>query len=120
MNDERDTAVLTERIAGAKLRDIGARHGLSHEGVRVVADRTGRRHLDDLQRRLAANVGTDDLEVLLVPDHSGPAFDAAIAYVGWVTHALAERGVELKVTYRPAESGVAFGLEDVTTRTEQA
>jgi len=106
--------VLSERIAGATLRDIGDRHGLSHEGVRLVADRAARRHLDDLQRRLAANVGTDDLEVLLIPGHSGPDFDEAIAYVQWVTRALADRDIDLKVHYRATHSGVAFGLEAVT------
>jgi len=109
---DRDTAVLTERIHGDTLRTIGARHSLTPEGVRVVFKRAAQRHLDDLQRRLAANVGTDNLEVLLVPDHSGPEFDQAVAYLRWVTHALAERGVELKVHYRPADTGVAFGLEE--------
>lgn len=112
MND-RDSAVLTERIAGDTLRTIGDRHGLSVEGVRVVAGRAARRHLDDLQARLAANALTGDVEALLIPDHSGPDFDQAIAYLRWVTHELAGRGVELRVHYRPAESGVAFGLEAV-------
>jgi hypothetical protein len=110
---DRDQQVLTERIAGGTLRDIGARHGLSHEGVRVVADRAARRHLDDLQARLAANIATDNLEVLLIPGHSGPDFDEAIAYVQWVTRELAGRGVKLRVHYRPADSGVAFGLQAV-------
>ena len=108
---DRDESILSERIAGDTLRTIADRHGLSHEGVRFVADRAARCQLDDLERRLRANVGTDDLEVLLVPDHGGPEFDQAIAYVQWVTRALAQRGVELKVHYQATYNGVAFGLE---------
>ena len=111
---ERDAVILQERIGGDTFRQIGERHGISTMRAHTVFHRSARQHLDDLELRLLANTKTDDLEVLLIPDHSGPGFDAAIDYLRWVTHELAERGVQLKVHYRPAMNGVAFGLEDVT------
>ena len=36
---ERDAQVLMERVGGAKLKDVAARHSLSIEGVRIVAAR---------------------------------------------------------------------------------
>jgi hypothetical protein len=106
----RDEAILKERISGATFRRIGERYGISAMRAHTVYGRAARQHLDDLELRLLANTRTDELEVLLIPDQSGPAFD----YLRWVTHELAERGVQLKVHYRPAMNGVAFGLEDVT------
>jgi hypothetical protein len=111
---ERDAVIFQERIAGDTFRQIGQRHGISTMRAHTVFGRSARRHLDDLELRLLANIKTDDLEVLLIPSHSGPEFDAAIDYLRWVTHELAERGVQLKVHYRPAMNGCAFGLEDVT------
>jgi hypothetical protein len=116
MNAVRDESILRERVSGDTFREIGERHGISTMRAHTVYSRAARQHLDDLQRRLLDNAksDTDELEVLLVPGHSGPDFDAAITYLSWVTSALAERGVELQIHPRPAMNGVAFGLEDVT------
>ena len=110
----RDESILTEHINGDSFREIGARYGISAMRAHTVFTSSARRHVDDLELRLLANTKTDDLEVLLIPSHSGPDFDAAIDYLHWVTHELADRGVQLKVHYRPAMNGCAFGLEDVT------
>ena len=98
----RDESILEERLRGETFREIGERHGISTMRAHTVYGNAARRHLDDLELRLLANTKTDELEVLLIPDRSGPAFDAAIDYLRWVTHELAERGVTLKVHPRPA------------------
>jgi hypothetical protein len=111
---ERDQQVLSERVGGAPLREIGDRHDLSAEGVRVVVAREGRRQIDDLELRLMVNRKTGDLEAFLIPDHGGPDFDIAIAYFQWAMRELAERGVQVRIHYRPVPEGVVFGVEDVT------
>ena len=111
---DRDTQVLAERIGGDTLREIGERHELTPEGVRVVVAREGRKQIDDLELRLLANRKTGDVEMFMVPDHGGPDFDLAIEYLQWTLRQLADRGVEVRVHYRPVENGVCFGVEDVT------
>jgi hypothetical protein len=43
--EERDEAILHERIAGVKLVEIGERHGLTAEGVRYVYARAADAHV---------------------------------------------------------------------------
>jgi hypothetical protein len=121
VNAVRDESILRERVSGDTFRQIGERHGISTMRAHTVYGNAARRHLDDLQRRLLANAASaaDDLEVLLVPHHSGPDFDAAIDYLRWVTSELAERGVNLKIHPRSAMNGVAFGLELDVTRSSR-
>ena len=112
---DRDAVILQDRIIGGDtFRQIGERHGISAMRAHTVYQRSARQHLDDLELRLLANTKTDDLEVLLLPDHSGPEFNAALDYLRWVVASLAERNVQVKVHYRVAMNGCAFGLEDVT------
>jgi hypothetical protein len=115
--DDRDTQLLTERISGSTLREIGERHGLSYEGVRVVVAKEGRKQIDRLELALLANRRTNDVELLLVPDHGGEETQLALAYLRWCLSELEKRGVEVRVHYRQVENGVAFGLEDVTDYT---
>jgi len=121
MNAVRDESIVKERISGDTFREIAERHGISTMRAHTVYGRAAREHIDDLLRRLLANAASaaDDLEVLLVPHHSGPEFDAAIDYLRWVTSELAERGVQLKIHPRPAMNGVAFGLELDVTRSSR-
>ena len=103
-----------DRIAGGTLREVGEKHGgLTPEGVRVVVAREGRRQIDALEMRLLANRQTDHIELFLVPD-GGPELGLALDYLRWVLRQLAERGVDVRVHYRPVEGGMAFGLEDTT------
>lgn len=110
----RNREVLMERVAGSTLQAIGDRHDLTAEGVRVVFAREARKQIDDLELRLLANTKTDDLELFLIPDHGGPDFDLALAYLRWALGELAERGVKTRVHYRPTHNGVVIGVEDVT------
>jgi hypothetical protein len=103
--------ILRERISGAKLDQIARRHRMSIEGVRAIAVKEGRRHVDDLERRLRANVGTDDVEGFLIPGHGGPDFDAALAYLRWALAQLSDRGIQTRIHYRPTQQGVVFGVE---------
>jgi glyoxylase-like metal-dependent hydrolase (beta-lactamase superfamily II) len=107
----RDQHVLAERIRGDTLKEIGLSHGLSIEGVRVVLAREGRRQIDDLERRLRANVETGELDTLLIPGHGGPDFDLALAYMRWALRELHDRGIAVRVHYRNIQAGVIFGLE---------
>jgi hypothetical protein len=109
----RDTTILHERIAGSTLRDIGARHGLTAEGARLIIAREGRRQIDELERRLLGNVGTNDVEVFVVPGHSGPDFDVALAHFAWALKELGKRGMRTRVHPRHIWNGVAFGVEAV-------
>jgi hypothetical protein len=111
---DRDQQILVERSRGDTRREIGERHGLSHEAVRLIVVREGRNQIDDLELRLLANRKTGDVELYLIPDHGGPEFDLAIDYFQWCLRQLAERGVETQIHYRPVPNGVAFGIEDVT------
>ncbi len=109
-----DSAILTERLRGRTLRDLADTNALSPEGVRVVVAREGRKQIDEIE--LALLVGTKDDSVLafVVPDHAGPDFDLALAYIQWVTAELTKRGVKIAVHYRPTENGIVLALEDIT------
>ncbi len=111
---KRDREVLHERIRGDTLREIGERHDLTPEGARLVVAREGRRHIDDLELRLMVNRKTGDVEAFLIPDHSGPDFDLAIAYFRWAMNELGTRNVDVRIHYRPVPEGVVFAVEDVT------
>jgi hypothetical protein len=113
--EDRDTQILAERISGDTLREIGERHGgLTPEGVRVVVAREGRKQIDELEGRLLLNRKTGDVELYVIPDHSGPEFDLAIAYFAWSLRELEKRDVQVRVHYRPVDDGVIWGIEDVT------
>ena len=110
-----DQQLLAERARGDSLRQIGERHELSPEGVRVVVAREGRKQIDRLELALLANRKSGDVELFLIPSTTGPEFHLAVDYLQWCVRQLAERGVDVRVTYRPVEGGCAFGIEDVTT-----
>jgi hypothetical protein len=109
-----DEAILSERIAGRTLRDLADSTGMSHEGIRGVVIREGRKQIDRIELRLLANTKTDDLLAFVVPDHAGPDFDLAMSYLQWVTAQLTERGIKVKVHYQAVENGVVIALEDVS------
>jgi hypothetical protein len=111
---ERDEAIWTQRMSGDSLAAIGHRFGLSAEGVRLIVDRYGTKQVDDLELRLMANRGSDDLEVFVIPDHQGENFNAAITHFQWCVTQLAKRGITTRIHYRPVHNGVCIGLEDVT------
>ena len=79
---ERDAQVLMERVGGAKLKDVAARHSLSIEGVRIVAAREGRKHVDQIVLQAWACQKTGDLLTLAVPAWAEQ--DLATEYLAWV------------------------------------
>jgi len=117
---DRDRQILVERSRGDTLRELGDRHGLSHEGVRVVLAREGRKQIDELEMRLLCNRQTGDVELYLIPGHGGPDFDLAVDYFQWTLRQLSSRGVDTQISYRPVENGVVFAIEDVTNYEENA
>lgn len=110
----RDETMLNDHLAGASLRDLGQRHGLSHEGVRLAIAREGRKVIDQIHLALLTSHATGELPTFLVPGNAGPDFDLALEYVRWVTQELDERGVNVRVHYRQTWSpaGVVLALED--------
>jgi hypothetical protein len=112
--DDRNQQILTQRLGGDTLQQVADRHDLSRQGVRAIVIREGRRQIDALELALMANRKTGDVELFAIPDHSGPDFDLAVDYFQWCVRELAKRGVQTQVHYRPTNSGVAFGIEDVT------
>ena len=116
----RDDQVLMERISGSTLAEIGKRHALSPEGVRLVVTREARRQIDDLELRLMANMKTDDVELFVVPGHSGPDFDLAMAHISFALRELDARGIDVQVDYRPVHNGLVLGLQIAGFRRQEA
>ena len=116
---DRDLQMLKEKSRGDTLREIGDRHGLSHERARQIIVLEGRKEIDRLELELLANRKTGDVELYLIPEHAGPDFDLAVDYFQWTVRELAERGVKTHISYRPVYNGVAWGIEDVTDYQEE-
>jgi len=114
--EDRDRQVLIERIGGGTLREIGDRHDLSHEAVRLIVVREARRHVDQvvLDMWVAQKEGT--LLTLAVPAGSAEDQHAVVHYFEWLLGELGKRDdVDVRVHYRPTPDGAfAFALEDVT------
>jgi hypothetical protein len=110
----RDEAMLNDHLAGASLRELGQRYSLSHEGVRLAIARQGRQVIDRIHLDLLTSHATGEMPTFVVPGHAGPDFDLALEYVRWVTQELEERGLKVRVHYRPTYSpaGVVLALED--------
>jgi hypothetical protein len=110
----RDETILTERIHGSTLREIGERHGLSAEGVRQICARESIEHISRIQCSIWAAQAQGYLWVFVVPAGSATEQAAAVSYFDWVLHELAKGGgLDIKVHYRPTPEGsFAFALED--------
>ena len=111
---ERDAQVLMERVGGAKLKDVAARHSLSIEGVRIVAAREGRKHVDQIVLQAWACQKTGDLLTLAVPAWAEQ--DLATEYLAWIAGELKRRDDGIwRVHYRPALDGsFVFAIEDIS------
>ncbi len=90
----RDSEILFERIAGLSYRQIGRRHGTSHEYARHVYGRARERYLDALVAGIGAREEGDSWELGIPPPFRDDP-DAAARYVGWVIGALVERGISV-------------------------
>jgi hypothetical protein len=108
----RDETILRERLKGDTLHAIGGRHGLSHEGVRYVVARETRRMIDEIHLDLLTSHATGEAPSFVIPEHGGEDFDLAMEYVQFVTRELAERGMRVRVEYRPTYNGVVLALVD--------
>jgi hypothetical protein len=109
-----DGAILTERLRGRTLRDLAEANDMTPEGIRVVVAREGRKQIDSIELALLAGTKTDELTALVVPGHGGPDFDLALEYLRWVVAELTERGIRVRIHYRPTHNGFVIALEDVT------
>jgi hypothetical protein len=107
---QRSETILRERIQGDTLSALAKRHRMSIEGVRGVLIREGGQQIDDFERRLRANVGTDQVEAFLIPWHSSEDVLAAVAYLKWALAQLADRGIETRISYQVTDAGAAFGV----------
>jgi hypothetical protein len=111
---DRNEAVLSERIGGDTLREIGGRHGLSPEGVRVVVAREGDRQIDALEHDLDLAAETGEHPTFLVPFQEDEGWQTALAYFQWCLDRLRARGRRVTVTTRQTASGTAFMIERET------
>lgn len=112
----RDEHIFAERIAGTKLRTLAERHDLTPEGVRLIAMREGRRHVERVALDLWAAMKAGELLALAVPAWASEADQRiALRYLEWLLSELPARGVVPRVHYRPTTSGAfAFALEDAS------
>ncbi len=116
----RDESILQERIGGAKLREIGERHGLTREGVRLVAVREAERHLRQVMSDIHDAQRTGDILLFGIPAADPSEQQQAITYLQWVLAHLPEFGADVRVHYRPCPDGaLGFGLEDLNYRAEE-
>ena len=108
--------LLTEHARGDSLRTIGARHNVSHEYVRQVVIREGRRFVDgvELDLYVAWTLTQQQRETeaewpaLVVPH--GPDWSTAIAFVQWLVDTLRGRGLDVHVLVRPTPDGAVYLL----------
>jgi hypothetical protein len=111
--DDRDQQVLMERIGGATLRELGDRHDLSHEAIRLIVVRAAREHIDQivLSAWVAQKEGT--LLALAVPAWADQ--DLAAEYFAWIAHELKRRDDGFwRLHYRPTPDGsFVFAIEDL-------
>ena len=112
--EARRERIFSARMAGATVTALAEQEGVTAQTISLLVIRHGRRVIDDLELRLLANRKTRELELFMVPDHGGPDFDRAVSYFQWCVRQLTDRGVDVRVYYRPAANGVVFGVEDVT------
>lgn len=111
--EERDQAILMERVGGDTLREIGERHDLTAEGVRLVLIREGRKHIDQIVLAAWACQKTGGLLMLGVP--AWAPTDLATEYLAWVADQLRQRDDgQWAIHYRPTPDGsFAFAIEDI-------
>jgi hypothetical protein len=109
---ERDQAIMRERINGRTLRQIAADHDLSVEGARLVSNRAAHQHVGSLVAHMWAAQAEGRLLMLAIPDASEPDQALAIRYLDWLLGQM-DGICEVKVHYRPTPEGhVCFFLED--------
>ena len=115
--DDRDQAILMERASGDTLREIGDKHGLSPEGVRVVLIREATRQLNQLELdlmvadRAERKGGVAEWPTFLVPFQEQDGWQTALSYFQWVLDRLRARGVQVTVTTRQTPAGTVFQIE---------
>lgn len=111
--EDRDREVLLERIGGATLREIGERHDLTAEGVRLVVVRAAREHIDQIVLDMWVAQKEDKLLALAVPAWADQ--DLAAEYFAWVAGELKQRDeVDVRLRYRPTPDGsFVFVIEDL-------
>jgi hypothetical protein len=109
---DRDEQVLAERRRGDTLREIAARHDLSIEGTRYVANRAARTHVAEILCHMWDAQNRGDLLVLAIPDAAEPDQQQAIDYLAWLISEMPDC-VKLRIHYRPTMDGhICFALED--------
>lgn len=120
----RDQTILMERIAGDTLRDIGERHDLSYEAVRLIARRAATAHISHLISQMWAAQTAGELLTLAAPGDDPADQRNAAAYLEWLLGEFERRDLRVATHYRPAVAdgglvGLCFAIEDLDFPTSQ-
>jgi hypothetical protein len=103
----RDDQILYARIGGATWREIGQRYQISHEGARHIYARIREPFIDLLVAKVRRHLEDNDTDYeLAIPPPFRDNPEQAARFAGWVTGALAERGVLV--------TSALFGLHEAT------
>ena len=105
-------AALREHAAGASLRQIGAKHNVSHETARVLVQRAAREHLVEVSGRLLLARRSGEYLPIEVPG-SGPGLRQGLLYLAWLIAELKELGISVKAHCWEVEHGLVVGLEEL-------
>ena len=111
--DERDQRILDEHLAGRRQREIAERHELSRESVRLIVQRQLNREITVLECALLRSRCTDEPVELATLGHDLVEFETAANYTAAVLTGLLERGVRVRLHYRPTSEGVVIALQEV-------
>ena len=113
MSKESDETLFAEKLAGASLRRLETMHGIPRESVRVAILRQANKVLTQIELDLLRAKVNDEYPSFIIPATSGPDFDMAVELVKFVVNGLHERGVRVKLHYRPAfdqDKGEVVGM----------
>jgi hypothetical protein len=107
-----DTTLFRENLLGTSTYDLGERHDMAPETVRLAVVRGGRALIDQIHLDLIASHATGEVPTLVIPDHAGPDHDLALELLEFVVSGLARVGMNVRTIYRPTYNGVVIALVD--------
>jgi hypothetical protein len=99
-------------LEGSTVREIADRHDVAPTNVHRAIQRGAREFVDRIHLELLTSHGSGELPAILLPDQPGPTLDRALDLTKWLTNELEARGVQIRVHYRTAHSGLVIAFSD--------